>query len=176
VLAEEVKGSYLRGDGVLVTAIGLEDVIVVATGDVVLAAAKSHAQDVKRIVDRLKEMGRNEAVAPREVYRPWGRYETIDIGERFQVKRITVKPGGRLSLQSHAQRAEHWVVVSGIARVYRDEDILTLRENMSTYIPLGIKHRLENPGPGPLELIEVQSGSYLGEDDIVRYEDTYGRG
>ena len=132
-------------------------------------------QQVKDVVAKLKAGQRPQAVLHREVQRPWGSYDSVDVGERFQVKRIKVKPGARLSLQSHAQRAEHWVVVSGVARVTRDNDVFELYANQSAYIPIGAKHRLENPGTEMLELVEVQSGDYLGEDDIVRYEDVYGR-
>jgi mannose-1-phosphate guanylyltransferase/mannose-6-phosphate isomerase len=176
VVAHDTKNTYLRtSDGVLLATLGLEDAIVVVTRDVVLAAAKDRAQDVKKIVEDLKKRGRSEVSSHAVVHRPWGTYQTVDSGGRFQVKRITVKPGAKLSLQKHAKRAEHWVVVSGTARVTRGEDTLILRENMSTYIPVGTVHRLENTGTDPLHLIEVQSGSYLGEDDIVRLEDTYGR-
>ncbi|MFC4727837.1 mannose-1-phosphate guanylyltransferase/mannose-6-phosphate isomerase [Coralloluteibacterium thermophilus] len=160
----------------LVATIGLEGVVVVDTPDAVLVAHRDHVQRVKDVVARLKDAGRAHATWHRKVYRPWGAYDSIDAGERFQVKRITVKPGGTLSLQMHHHRAEHWIVVSGTARVTRGDEVLLLSENQSTYIPLGVTHRLENPGKLPLELIEVQSGSYLGEDDIVRFEDVYGRG
>ncbi|HMT39095.1 MAG TPA: cupin domain-containing protein, partial [Thermomonas sp.] len=136
---------------------------------------KDHVQDVKAIVAELKRRGRAETSLHRKVYRPWGHYDSVDVGERFQVKRITVKPGAALSLQMHHHRAEHWIVVSGTAKVTRGDEVILLGENQSTYIPLGVKHRLENPGVVPLELVEVQSGSYLGEDDIVRFEDVYGR-
>lgn len=175
VLAEDTAGSYLRTQGPLLATLGLKDVVVVATGDVVLVAAKDRAQDVKTLVNRLREAGRPEAVSHTVVNRPWGTYQTVDSGPGFQVKRITVKPGAKLSLQKHAKRAEHWVVVNGMARVTRDDEILMLGTNQSTYIPLGAVHRLENPGTEILELIEVQSGSYLGEDDIVRLRDDYGR-
>jgi mannose-1-phosphate guanylyltransferase/mannose-6-phosphate isomerase len=175
IIAEQTKNSYLRSEKPLVATLGVDNLVVVATADVVLVADKDRAQDVKKIVEQLKAKKRSEAVSHPVVYRPWGSYQTIDIGSRFQVKRITVKPGAKLSLQKHAHRAEHWVVVSGKARVTRDEDLLVLKENMSTYIPLGSVHRLENIGEEMLDLIEVQSGGYLGEDDIVRLEDTYGR-
>jgi len=175
VLVEDTDGCYLRSDGPLVATVGLKDAIVVATGDVVLAAAKDRAQDVKTLVTRLREAGRPEAVSHIVVNRPWGTYQTVDSGPGFQVKRITVKPGAKLSLQKHAKRAEHWVVVNGMARVTRDDEILMLGANMSTFIPLGAVHRLENPGTELLELIEVQCGGYLGEDDIVRLSDDYGR-
>jgi len=175
VIAEDTHNSYLRTEGRLLATIGVDDLIVVDTRDATLVARKDKAQHVKRIVDRLKAAGRSEASLHTEVHRPWGSYQTIDLGPRFQVKRLSVKPGAKISLQKHAQRAEHWVVVQGIARVTRDEDVLTLRENMSAYIPVGCVHRLENPGTEMLHIVEVQSGSYLGEDDIVRLEDSYGR-
>jgi len=150
--------------------------VVIETGDAVLVASRDRAQDVKAIVESLQKSGREEPNAHDRVYRPWGYYESIDAGERFQVKRIMVKPGQALSLQMHHHRAEHWIVVSGTARVTRGDESVLLSENQSTYIPLGVTHRLENPGKVPLYLIEVQSGSYLGEDDIVRFEDQYGRG
>lgn len=153
----------------------MKDVVVVETCDAVMVVAKDRTQDVKRIVAHLKANKRPEAENHRKVYRPWGYYDSIDAGPRFQVKRIVVNPGASLSLQMHHHRAEHWIVVSGTARVTCGENILLLSENQSTYIPLGTTHRLENPGKLPLEMIEVQSGSYLGEDDIVRFEDTYGR-
>jgi mannose-1-phosphate guanylyltransferase/mannose-6-phosphate isomerase len=176
VLAEDVRGCYLRADaGVMVAALGVEDLVIVATDDAVLVARRDRSQDVKRIVEKLKASGRSESTTHLKVYRPWGYYETIDAGARHQVKHIQVLPGRSLSLQKHHKRAEHWVVVRGTARVTRGNDLFDLFENQSTYIPLGIKHRLENPGEEPLHLIEVQSGSYLGEDDIVRFEDNYGR-
>jgi mannose-1-phosphate guanylyltransferase/mannose-6-phosphate isomerase len=175
VIAVDLKNCYVRGDGRLVAAVGLENVILVDTDDAVLAVHRDHAQDIKRIVDTLKQRNRREHLHHRRVYRPWGSYESVDNGDRHQVKRIIVKPGARLSLQKHAQRAEHWVVVAGSARVTRDDQVFDLQENQSTYIPLGAVHRLENPGEVPLHLIEVQSGGYLGEDDIVRIEDSYGR-
>jgi mannose-1-phosphate guanylyltransferase/mannose-6-phosphate isomerase len=159
----------------LLATIGVENIVIVVTRDVVMAVSKDRAQDVKKIVEEVKRRGRGEATSHTVVHRPWGSYQTVDSGPRFQVKRIIVKPGAKISLQKHAQRAEHWVVVSGTARVTRDEDTLVLRENMSTYIPLGAVHRLENVGLEPLHIIEVQSGGYLGEDDIVRLEDSYGR-
>jgi mannose-1-phosphate guanylyltransferase / mannose-6-phosphate isomerase len=149
--------------------------VVVATRDAVLVTAKDQAEDVKQLVAKLTAAGRPEAVEHRKMYRPWGAYERIDIGGRYQVKRITVNPGSKLSLQSHFHRAEHWVVVTGTARVTVDDTVKVLSENQSVYIPLGAVHRMENPGRIPLEMIEVQSGSYLGEDDIVRYEDVYNR-
>ncbi len=176
VIARNCRNTLAWGDGRLVALLGLEDVVVVDTADAVLVAHKDHVQDVKAIVSELKAKGRAEPTLHRKVYRPWGSYDSIDMGERFQVKRITVKPGASLSLQMHHHRAEHWIVVSGTGRITRDDEVVILSENQSTYIPLGVKHRLENPGRLPLELIEVQSGSYLGEDDIVRFEDVYGRG
>ncbi len=176
VLALDCRDTYAWSERRLVAMIGLSDTVVVDTDDAVLVARKDQVQRVKQIVARLKGEARGEAVLHRKVYRPWGAYDSIDHAERFQVKRITVKPGGQLSLQMHHHRAEHWVVVSGTARVTRGEDVFLLGENESTFIPMGTKHRLENPGKVPLELIEVQSGSYLGEDDIVRFEDVYGRG
>lgn len=159
----------------LVAAVGLRDVIVVETADAVLVAHKDRAQEVKSIVQLLKEARRSEHINHRKVYRPWGCYEGVDVGETFQVKRITVNPGAALSLQMHHKRAEHWIVVKGTAKVTRGDDVFTLVANQSTYIPIGTKHRLENPDTVPLEMIEVQSGSYLGEDDIVRFEDRYNR-
>ena len=175
VVLREVRNSYIRSDAKLVAAIGLEDVIIIATEDVILVAAKGHAQDVGILVDDLKAKKRSEVSEHRTVYRPWGHYHTIQTGPGFQVKEITVKPGAKLSLQLHHHRAEHWIVVSGTAEVVRGDEAFTLSENQSTYIPLGTKHRLENRGQVPLILIEVQSGGYLGEDDIVRFDDQYGR-
>ncbi|MCL7714949.1 mannose-1-phosphate guanylyltransferase/mannose-6-phosphate isomerase [Stenotrophomonas mori] len=174
VIAIDCRRTYAYSER-LVAMVGLEDVVVVETDDAVLIGHADRMQEVKDVVARLKAEGRSEATWHRKVYRPWGAYDSIDQGERFQVKRITVKPGGTLSLQMHHHRAEHWVVVSGTAEVTRGDEVLLLSENQSTYIPLGVTHRLRNPGKLPLELIEVQSGSYLGEDDIVRFEDTYGR-
>lgn len=176
VLAIDCRDSYAWSERRLVAMIGLEDTVVVDTDDAVLVARKDQVQKVKDVVASLKGEQRGEAVLHRKVYRPWGAYDSIDMAERFQVKRITVKPGATLSLQMHHHRAEHWIVVSGTARVTRGEESFILSENQSTFIPLGTRHRLENPGKVPLELIEVQSGSYLGEDDIVRFEDKYGRG
>jgi mannose-1-phosphate guanylyltransferase / mannose-6-phosphate isomerase len=175
VVAVECRNAYLRSDEQLLAAFGIEDLIVVATADAVLVAPKHRAQEIKTLVDRLKALNRKELTQLSTVHRPWGTYRTIHMGERAQVKHITVKPGAKLSLQLHHHRAEHWVVVRGTARVVRGEEVQILTENQSTYIPLGTPHRLENPGRIPLHLIEVQSGSYLGEDDIVRIEDTYGR-
>jgi mannose-1-phosphate guanylyltransferase/mannose-6-phosphate isomerase len=156
--------------------IGLKDLVVVETPDAVMVAAKDKTQDVKKIVEWLRHEGRSEISAHRKIFRPWGHYDSVDDGERFQVKHIVVNPGASLSLQMHHHRAEHWVVVRGTARVIRGEESFLLSENQSTYIPLGVKHRLENPGKLPLEIVEVQSGGYLGEDDIVRFQDSYGRG
>ncbi|MDQ2070153.1 mannose-1-phosphate guanylyltransferase/mannose-6-phosphate isomerase [Natronospira bacteriovora] len=174
-LAVDCDNSLLVSRKRLVSAVGLKDVAVIETGDAVLVMPVSEAQNVKHLLGALNEQGRDEADTHAKVHRPWGTYETVDDGERYQVKRITVKPGGRLSLQMHHHRAEHWIIVSGTARVTRGEESFILTENQSTYIPLGEKHRIENPGAIPLEFIEVQSGAYLGEDDIVRFEDTYGR-
>jgi mannose-1-phosphate guanylyltransferase/mannose-6-phosphate isomerase len=175
VLLENSARCYARSDGMLTAVVGLTDTVVVTTEDAVLVMHRDRAQDVKKIVERLKKAGRHEARAHNRCYRPWGFYESLINGDRFQVKRIVVKPGQKLSLQKHFHRAEHWVVVAGTALVVRDEDHVMVRENESIYLPLGCVHRLENPGRIPLELIEVQSGAYLGEDDIVRIEDTYGR-
>ncbi len=175
VMTQKVKNSCIIASNRLVAAVGIEDHVIVETADAVLVAHKSQVQDVKAIVDQLRAAKRCEAVNHRRVNRPWGTYETVDISERFQVKRITVNPGSTLSLQMHDHRAEHWVVVKGTAKISKGNEVLILSENQSTYIPLGQTHRLENPGRIPLELIEVQSGSYLGEDDILRFEDTYGR-
>jgi len=175
VLAEGVSNSYIRSEDQLTAVVGLDGVVVVATPDAVLVAAKDKAQDVKLVVERLKKLGRNEPLSHRKVDRPWGSYQSIHAGERFQVKQLTVTPGRRLSLQKHYHRAEHWVVVSGTALVTCGDEQRMVYENQSIYIPIGTVHRLENPGKVPLHLIEVQSGSYLGEDDIVRIEDAYGR-
>jgi len=174
VIAVDSRNSYVHGRR-LVALVGVDDLVVVDTDDAVLVARKDRVQDVKDVVARLKHEQRSQAALHREVHRPWGSYDSVDVGARFQVKRIKVKPGARLSLQSHTQRAEHWIVVSGTARVTRDNDVFELHANQSTYIPIGARHRLENPGTQMLELIEVQSGDYLGEDDIVRYDDVYGR-
>ncbi|MBN3724955.1 mannose-1-phosphate guanylyltransferase/mannose-6-phosphate isomerase [Burkholderia sp. Ac-20379] len=170
-----VTNSYIRAEHRMVAAIGVEDLVIVETADAVLVTHRDKAQDVKKIVEWLNASGRHESVTHRRVVRPWGDYEGIDQGDRFQVKRIVVKPGEKLSLQMHHHRAEHWIVVKGTALVTNGDKEIMLTENQSTYIPLGATHRLSNPGKIPLELIEVQSGSYLGEDDIVRFEDTYGR-
>jgi mannose-1-phosphate guanylyltransferase / mannose-6-phosphate isomerase len=175
VVAVDVKNSYIRGESRLVTAVGLENIVLIETVDAVMAVSRDRAQDLKLMIDKLTAGGRAERLSHRRVYRPWGSYETVDLDSGFQVKRIVVNPGARLSLQKHAHRAEHWVVVRGMARVTRDRDVFDLVANQSAYIPLGAVHRLENPGKEPLHLIEVQSGDYLGEDDIVRLEDSYGR-
>ncbi|MBB3345207.1 mannose-1-phosphate guanylyltransferase/mannose-6-phosphate isomerase [Luteimonas sp. RC10] len=174
VVAIDCRNTYAHGNR-LIAMIGLEDTIVVETDDAILVGRSDRIQQVKDVVAELKARQLPQASWHRKVYRPWGAYDSIDNGARFQVKRITVKPGATLSLQMHHHRAEHWIVVSGTAEVTRGNDVLLLSENQSTYIPLGVTHRLRNPGKLPLELIEVQSGSYLGEDDIVRFEDTYGR-
>jgi mannose-1-phosphate guanylyltransferase/mannose-6-phosphate isomerase len=175
VYLDNVHGSLIRAESRLVAAIGLQDVMIVETKDAVLVAHKSQGQAVKNIVSDLQRKRRTEHINHKRVHRPWGSYEGIDMGERFQVKRITVQPGGKLSLQLHHHRAEHWIVVSGTAQITCGETVSLLGENESTYIPIGIKHRLENPGKVALQLIEVQSGAYLGEDDIVRFEDSYQR-
>ncbi len=175
VFTLDVQGSLIRSESRFVAAIGLNDLIIVETSDAILVAHKDYAQDVKKVVDYLKLNNRSEHEEHSRVFRPWGWYECIDNGDRFKVKRIMVKPGCKLSLQMHHHRAEHWVVVSGTALVTRDDSDEILTENQSTYIPIGVKHRLENPGKLPLHLIEVQSGGYLGEDDITRFEDNYGR-
>ena len=175
VMLHEANNSYVRTDGKLVAAIGVDDLVIVSTKDVLLVAQKDRVQDVKVIADKIKSEARTEWKDHREVYRPWGKYDSIDNGDRYQVKRITVNPGAKLSVQMHHHRAEHWIVVSGTAKVTNGEEVFILSENESTYIPLGVVHALENPGKVPLELIEVQSGSYLGEDDIVRFDDIYGR-
>jgi mannose-1-phosphate guanylyltransferase/mannose-6-phosphate isomerase len=175
VVSLDSKNSMLFSQQRLIAAVGLKDIVVVETADAILVADKEHVQDVKRIVDWIKSEGREEHLNHRCVFRPWGKYDSIDMGERYHVKRITVDPGGILSLQMHQHRAEHWIVVSGTAKVTRDDETFMVTENQSTYIPVGAKHRLENTGSIPLEMIEVQSGGYFGEDDITRYEDVYGR-
>ena len=175
VLMQDSHNTLALSEGRLIACVGVDDLIVVETADAILVAHKNKTQDVKKIVDRLKAAGRSEGQTHRKVFRPWGWYDSVDNGERFQVKRIVVKPGGTLSLQMHHHRAEHWIVVSGTAKVTKGDDTFLLSENESTYIPLGVTHRLENPGRVELEMVEVQSGSYLGEDDIVRFEDVYGR-
>ncbi len=175
VLLTDCADTLAFADGRLIACVGVNDLVVVETPDAVLVAHKSRTQDVKKIVDALKRQGRVEGQLHRKVYRPWGWYDSVDMADRFQVKRIMVKPGAKLSLQLHHHRAEHWIVVKGTARVTCGETSYLVTENESTYIPLGTKHRLENAGKIPLEIIEVQSGSYLGEDDIERFDDTYGR-
>ncbi len=175
VIAEDTRNCYLRSEAGLVAAIGIEDLVVVATGDALMLAPRNRTQEVRRLVARLTAERRDEADALPTVHRPWGTYRSLHNGHRVQVKHITVKPGGRLSLQMHHHRAEHWIVVQGTAKIRRGDEELMLTEDQSTYIPLGTAHRLENPGKIPLHLIEVQSGSYLGEDDIIRFEDSYGR-
>ena len=174
-MLHDCNNTLALSQGRLVSCVGVNNLVVVETADAILVVHKDHTQHVKKIVDNLKQLGRPEGSAHRKVFRPWGWYDSVDAGPRFQVKRIMVKPGGVLSLQMHHHRAEHWIVVRGTARVTRGEEVLLLTENQSTFIPLGTTHRLENPGCVNLEMIEVQSGSYLGEDDIVRFEDVYGR-
>ena len=175
VITHRTKNSFVRTDGQLVATIGVNDLVIIATKDAVMVAHKDSVQDTKVIVEQLKHENRNEWELHREVYRPWGKYDSIDNGEGYQVKRITVKPGAKLSVQMHHHRAEHWVVVSGTARVTNGNETFLLKENESTYIPVGVVHALENPTKSTLEIIEVQSGDYLGEDDIVRLQDNYGR-
>jgi mannose-1-phosphate guanylyltransferase/mannose-6-phosphate isomerase len=175
VVVRDARNSYLRTEDKLLAVIGLDDVVVVSTDDAVLVAKADRVDEVSSVVDQLRQRNRSEPVSHSTCHRPWGSYRSVDAGDRFQVKRLTVKPGAKLSLQKHYHRAEHWVVVHGTALVQRDDESLLLRENESVYIPIGAAHRLENPGKLPLHLIEVQSGSYLGEDDIVRLVDSYGR-
>ena len=175
VISHKTENSYVYAESGLVTTVGVKDLVVVQTKDAVLIADRNAVQDVKKVVERIKADGRHEHHNHREVYRPWGKYDSIDAGDRYQVKRITVKPGEGLSMQMHLHRAEHWVVVAGTAKVTINDDIKLLAENESVYIPLGATHCLENPGKIPLDLIEVRSGSYLEEDDVVRFEDRYGR-
>jgi len=175
VLLHDCRNTLAMSAGRLLACIGVDDLVIVETPDAILVAHKDRTQDVKAIVDCLKRAGRPEGQLHRKVFRPWGSYDGVDAGERFQVKRIVVKPGATLSLQMHHHRAEHWIVVRGTAKVTRGESTFLVSENESTFIPLGTRHRLENPGRVPLEMIEVQSGSYLGEDDIVRFDDVYGR-
>jgi mannose-1-phosphate guanylyltransferase len=174
-ILDGVNNSYINSEQRLISVVGLDDVVVVETKDAVLVAHKDKVQDIKNVVNQLKAEHRPEWEFHREVFRPWGSYDSIDNGERFQVKRITVKPGEKLSVQMHHHRAEHWIVVSGTAHVTNGDETVLLSESQSTYIPIGVIHALENPGRIPLELIEVQSGTYLGEDDIVRFSDRYGR-
>jgi mannose-1-phosphate guanylyltransferase / mannose-6-phosphate isomerase len=175
VLTHDTNGCFLYSDNRLIATVGLKDHIVIETKDAVMVAPKDRVQDVKKLVEQIKANGRSEHSMHREVFRPWGSYDSIENGERYQVKRLSVKPGASMSLQLHHHRAEHWIVVSGTARITRNDESFLLEENQSTYIPIGAKHRIENPGKIPLHIIEVQSGSYLGEDDIVRFEDRYGR-
>ncbi|GAB2918584.1 mannose-1-phosphate guanylyltransferase/mannose-6-phosphate isomerase [Paraburkholderia jirisanensis] len=175
VMFEGAESTFAHSEGRLIACVGTQDLVVVETDDAILVADKSRVQDVKKVVGRIRSERGSEASIHRKVHRPWGHYDSVDTGERFQVKRIVVKPGAQLSLQMHHHRAEHWIVVRGTALVTRGEERFIVSENESAYIPLGVKHRLENPGKMPLEIIEVQSGSYLGEDDIVRFDDTYGR-
>ena len=175
VMTHNTQDCLIYSTNKLVTTVGLKDVVIVETKDTVLAADKNQVQDVKKIVEQLKAEGRAEYRLHREVYRPWGKYDSIDNGERYQVKRITVKPGAKLSVQMHHHRAEHWIVVSGTANVRRDDEEMLITENESVYLPVGSVHSLHNPGKIPLELIEIQTGAYLGEDDILRFEDIYGR-
>lgn len=175
VIAHDTRDSYLRSDSRLVATVGVDNLVVVETADAILVADRHRVQDVKAIVTALKTTGRSEADVHQRVFRPWGSYESLIVSDRFQVKRIVVNPGQKLSLQLHHHRAEHWIVVKGTAEITNGDEVFILREDQSTYIPLGTQHRLVNPGKIPLELIEVQSGAYLGEDDIVRFEDVYGR-
>jgi mannose-1-phosphate guanylyltransferase / mannose-6-phosphate isomerase len=175
VALRDASGCYVHAGSRHVSVLGTDGLVIVETGDAVLVAAKDRSQDVKDVVEQLNSSNRTEHVSHRRVHRPWGYYETTDAGPHFQVKRLMVKPGHRLSLQLHHQRAEHWVVVSGVARVTRGEEVFDLARNQSTYIPVETRHRLENPGSEPLLIVEVQSGAYLGEDDIVRFEDNYNR-
>jgi len=175
VLVHDTHDCYVHSTSRLVAAVGMDDHIIVETKDAILVAPKHRVQDVKDLVAKIKQSGRSESALHREVFRPWGSYDSIDNGERFQVKRLSVKPGGVLSLQMHHHRAEHWIVVQGTARITCNDKTFLLSENESTYIPIGATHRIENPGKVPLHIVEVQSGSYLGEDDIVRFEDNYGR-
>jgi len=175
VLVHDTHDCYVHSTSRLVTAVGMDDHIIVETKDAILVAPKERVQDVKELVAKMKKSGRSEPSLHREVFRPWGSYDSLDSGERFQVKRLSVKPGGVLSLQMHHHRAEHWIVVKGTARITCDEKTFLLSENQSTFIPIGATHRIENPGKVALHIVEVQSGPYLGEDDIVRFEDSYGR-
>ena len=175
VMLYNTNNSFVRTDGKLVATVGVDDLVIVCTKDALMVAHKDSVQDAKVIVQKLKDNQRSEWELNREVYRPWGKYDSIDSGDRYKVKRITVKPGAKLSVQMHHHRAEHWIVVHGSAKVTNGDKTFLLSENESTYIPIGVVHALENPGKVELELIEVQSGSYLEEDDIVRFEDIYGR-
>ena len=175
VVLEQTTNSLVYSSNRLIGAVGVNNLVVVETADAVLVTDRANSQEVKAIIKRLEQECREEKNLHRKVNRPWGWYDSVDEGERFKVKRIQVKPGASLSLQMHHHRAEHWIVVKGIAEITNGDQVITLHENQSTYIPQGQTHRLANPGTEPLEIIEVQSGSYLGEDDIVRFEDTYGR-
>jgi mannose-1-phosphate guanylyltransferase len=175
VISVDTENSFIHSESRLVATVGVDNLIIVETHDAVLVADKSRSQEVKNIVEKLAHEKREEENFHRIVYRPWGSFDSVDEGERYKVKRITVNPGAKLSMQMHHHRAEHWIIVKGTARVYRNDDILEVTENESVYIPLGARHSLENPGKIPLHIIEVQSGSYLGEDDIVRFDDIYGR-
>jgi mannose-1-phosphate guanylyltransferase/mannose-6-phosphate isomerase len=175
VMFEGAASTFAHSEGCLIACVGTHDLVVVQTPDAILVADKSRVQDIKKAVSRIRAAGGTEAACHRKVSRPWGHYDSVDAGERFQVKRIVVHPGARISLQMHYHRAEHWIVVRGTALVTRGDERFIVSENESAYIPLGVIHRLENPGKTPLEIIEVQSGSYLGEDDIVRFDDSYGR-
>jgi len=175
VMLHSTNNSYVRTDGKLVAVIGVDDLVIISTKDVLMVSHKDSLKDIKVIVDKLKNSSRNEWELHREVYRPWGKYDLIDTGENYQAKRITVKPGAKLSVQMHNHRAEHWIVVSGEAKVTNGDKTFLLSENESTFIPVGVVHALENPGKEELKLIEIQSGSYLGEDDIIRFEDIYDR-
>ena len=174
-LLSNTKNSLVHASTRLVSTVGIDNLVIIETADAVLVADRANSQDVKHIVSQLEAQKREEKNLHRKVARPWGWYDSVDEGERFKVKRIQVKPGASLSLQMHHHRAEHWIVVKGIAEITNGDQVITLKENQSTFIPQGQTHRLANPGTEPLEIIEVQSGSYLGEDDIVRFEDTYGR-
>ena len=175
VLVHDTHDCYVHSTSRLVAAVGMDDHVIVETKDAILVAPKERVQDVKDLVAKLKKSGRGESSLHREVFRPWGSYDSLDAGERFQVKRLSIKPNGVLSLQMHHHRAEHWIVVQGTARVTCNDKTFLLSENESTYIPIGATHRIENPGKVALHIVEVQSGSYLGEDDIVRFQDNYGR-
>jgi len=175
VMLQDCVGCLVHGTSRLVAAVGLHNIVIIETADALLIMDADHAQDTKKLVEKLTKTKRSEATQHRQIFRPWGSYDSIENGKRFQVKRITVKQGAKLSLQMHHHRAEHWVVVSGTAKITNGEKEYLLTENQSTYIPLGVVHSLENPGKIPLELIEIQSGGYLGEDDIVRLQDRYGR-
>ena len=175
VIALDVEGSYLHSETRLVAALGIRDLVVVETSDAVLVCPRERAQDIRLLVEHLQLAKRDEHQVHRRVFRPWGSYQGIDAGDGFQAKRLILKPGAAISLQRHRHRAEHWVVVQGTAEVTRDDEVFTLKTNESTFIPLGAKHRLKNPGSEPLHIVEVQSGDYLGEDDIERFEDVYGR-